>query len=528
MHGFGSVWFKTLALDMICTNPKQTEFVDFYLPFNGRLKASNRWVQRAAMVPWDEVEACYAQSFAGTGQGAPAKSGRIAYGALLIKEQLGITDEETVEQITENPYLQYFLGLCELLEKPLFDPSMRVHFRSRFSAEHHQRINARIIAAATESDASDKDDPSDRDNDQGGGRSPSNAGKLLVDATCTPADIRFPTDLSLLSEAREKTEAVIDQFHAWISGQSAEPAKKPRTYRRNARKQYLAVAKQKKPGAKKIRKAIGQQLNYLRRNLRHIARMSEAHSGLLGRLTRYDYKCLLVIHTLYDQQRQMHSQRVHSVADRIVSISQPHVRPIVRGKAGKRVEFGAKLSISHQSEGYVSVDTLSWDAYNESADLPMQIETYKERFGYYPSSVHADTIYRTRANRSYCKDRGIRLSGKPLGRPRKATAENAEELKAQKRLERQDELDRIPVEGKFGNSKRKGTLGRIMAKLAHTSESVIHVGIIVLNLDKWLAELLLCLLARLRSIVYVAGSMLEHDTVGSTLSVGYARGSLAA
>ena len=503
---------------MIRTNPKQTEFVDFYLPFNGRLKASNRWVQRAAMVPWDEVEACYAESFAGTGQGAPAKSGRIAYGALLIKEQLGITDEETVEQITENPYLQYFLGLRELLEKPLFDPSMMVHFRSRFSAEHHQRINSKIIAAATASEggASDKDDPSDGDENQGGdGGSPSHAGKLLVDATCTPADIRFPTDLSLLNQAREKTEAVIDQFHGWISGQTQNPVKKPRTYRRNARKQYLSVAKQKKPGAKKIRKAIGQQLNYLRRNLGHIAQMVDAHPGMLARLTRYDYKCLLVIHTLYEQQRQMHSQRVHSVADRIVSISQPHVRPIVRGKAGKRVEFGAKLSISHQSEGYVSVDTLSWDAYNESADLPTQIETYKERFGYYPSSVHADGIYRTRENRKYCKKRGIRLSGKPLGRPKKATAENAEELKAQKRLERQDELDRIPVEGKFGNCKRKGTLGRIMAKLASTSESVIHVGIIVLNLDKWLAELLLRLLQQLQWRLCVVPGRPKRDATNS-------------
>ena len=203
------------------------------------------------------------------------------------------------------------------------------------------------------------------------------------------------------------------------------------------------------------------------------------------------------------------------------------MRPIVRGKAGKRVEFGAKLSISHQSEGYVSVDTLSWDAYNESADLPTQIETYKERFGYYPASVHADTIYRTRENRNYCKDRGIRLSGKPLGRPKKATAENAEELKAQKRLERQDELDRIPVEGKFGNGKRKGTLGRIMAKLAHTSESVIHVGIIVLNLDKWLAELLLRLLALLGATICVASSTFERVAVGSTSPSGFIRGSLA-
>ena len=152
-------------------------------------------------------------------------------------------------------------------------------------------------------------------------------------------------------------------------------------------------------------------------------------------------------------------------------------------------------TMSHQSDDYVSLDTLSWDAYNESADLPAQIETYKKRFGYYPASVHADTIIRTRENRKYCQDRSIRMSGKPLGRPRKATAENEDELKLEKLRQRQEELDRIPVEGKFGNGKRKGTLDRIMAKLTHTSESVIHVGIIVLNLDKWLVEGLLRLLS---------------------------------
>ena len=132
-----------------------------------------------------------------------------------------------------------------------------------------------------------------------------------------------------------------------------------------------------------------------------------------------------------------------------------------------------------------------WDAYNEGADLPRQIETYKKRFGYYPASVHADSLYRTRENRRYCKNLGIRLSGKPLGRPKKRTAENASELKVQRQLEYQDEIDRIAVEGKFGNCKRKGTLGRVMAKLDHTSESVIHVAIAALNLNKWLAELLL-------------------------------------
>lgn len=458
---------------------KQTEFADFYLPFGGKLLASNRWVKLAAMIPWGEVEECYRKSFAGTGMGAPAKSARIAFGALIIKERLGVTDEETVEQIAENPCLQYFLGLHEYRQEALFDPSMMVHFRSRFGPEDYQRINGEIIRAAT---GQKEDKAAEEKPDQ---EPPANEGKLLVDATCTPADITYPTDLKLLNEAREKTENCIDKLHAPFAGEK----RKPRTYREKARRQYLAVAKQKKPGARKIRKAIGRQLRYLQRNLGHLDRQLKEPDAP-ARLSPYEQRCLETIRLLHTQQRTMYEARVHSIPDRIVSISQPHVRPIVRGKAGKKVEFGAKISISHLKEGYVVLDRLSWDAYNESADLTGQIESYRERCGHYPASVHADAIYRTRANRQYCSEKGIRLSGKPLGRPRKETGENQEELKAQRKQRRQDEKDRIPVEGKFGNLKRKGTLERIMAKLAHTSESVIHVGLIVLNLDQWLRAVL--------------------------------------
>ena len=472
---------------MIKTDPNQTEFVDFYLPFGGKLQTSNRWVKLAAKMPWQEVERCYAKSFAGTGMGAPAKSGRIAYGALVIKEQLGISDEETVEQITENPYLQYFLGLHEFRQTALFNPSMMVYFRSRFSQEHHRRINEKIIQPASrERESQDKQDE----------EPPENSGKLLVDATCTPADISYPTDLSLLNEAREKTEHIVDCFHQQLVEKTGQSRKKPRTYRRKARKDYLEVAKQKSPTKKKLRKAIGKQLRSLKRNLGHIRAMVDNNEGLLTALTHYEYKCLLVIHTLYEQQLRMYDDHSHTIEDRIVSISQPHVRPIVRGKAGSKVEFGAKISVSHQKDGYVSLDRLSWDAYNESGDLINQIESYQARFGYYPASVHVDRIYRTRENRSYCKAKGIRLSGKPLGRPRKATAENQTELRALRVRWHEDELARIPIEGKFGNSKRRGTLARIMAKLAHTSESVIHVGLVVLNLQTWLRKTLICLCSK--------------------------------
>lgn len=462
-------------------DPDQTDFLDFYTPFGGKLSADNRWAHLASQTPWEIIEDCYAESLAGTGMGCPALSGRVAYGALIIKERLGITDEETVEQIKENPYLQYYLGLHEYREDKLFDPSMMVHFRSRFSEEHHRRINDAVIAKAMEAAA-----PRDESGDDGGNEKqdpPANAGKLLVDATCAPADITYPTDLKLLGDAREKTEDIIDTLHAPFAGER----KKPRTYRNKARKQYLAIAKKKKPGAKKIRKALGQQLRFIKRNLAHIDAMLGVGASL-GWLSGYQLKCLHVIHELYRQQETMHRERSRSVPDRIVSISQPHVRPIVRGKAGKSVEFGAKVSISHLPGGMVSLDRLSWDSYNECGDLTGQIEEYRERYGFYPESVHADAIYRTRDNRRYCKENGIRLSGRGPGRPRKRTPENMAAIKAQKAQERQDEIDRIPVEGKFGNVKRKGTLDRVMAKLSATSKTVVHVGFVVLNLDTLLRK----------------------------------------
>jgi hypothetical protein len=300
-----------------------------------------------------------------------------------------------------------------------------------------------------------------------------------VDATCTPADIAYPTDLSLLHEAREKSEEIIDAMHEPLIG----TRKKARTYRQKARKAYLALVKQKKPGTKKIRKAIGQQLRYLKRNLGYIERMAE--EGLLVYLDKRLYRLLLVIQELYRQQVWMYENNQHSIPDRIVSLYQPHVRPIVRGKAKSAVEFGAKVSIS-LVDGFSFVEKIGWDAYTESCDLIGQIERYHERFGFYPESVHVDKIYRTQENRRFCKKHGIRLSGPPLGRP----PEGTELLKEQKKQQRQDELDRIAVEDKFGQGKRRFSLARIMTKLAQTSEVSILISFLVMNLEKILMEIL--------------------------------------
>jgi len=127
--------------------------------------------------------------------------------------------------------------------------------------------------------------------------------------------------------------------------------------------------------------------------------------------------------------------------------------------------------------------------------------------------VHADTIYRTRENRSYCQQHGVRLSGPPLGRPPKETEQNQALLKERKRQTHQDELDRIPVEGKFGNAKRKGTLNRVMAKLAHTSVSVINVSLIVLNLDTSLRRIFWGLYGSLQALVLELAVLLSSAEI---------------
>lgn len=114
----------------------------------------------------------------------------------------------------------------------------------------------------------------------------------------------------------------------------------------------------------------------------------------------------------------MFEQNVRRCADRIISIYQPHLRPIVRGKAKATVEFGAKIGASIVS-GYTYVDHVSWDAYNESSDLGMQLELYKRRFGMLPKEIQADKLYLGKENRKHIKSCYVNCYNRPLGRPPK-------------------------------------------------------------------------------------------------------------
>ena len=320
----------------------QQRLAQFHLSFGGKLKRTNRWITLSEIIPWEDFEKEYSLNFSKT-RGAPSLSFRIALGSLIIKERLNLSDVETVEQIEENPYMQYFLG---------FE--------------------------------------------------------------------------GFISECR--------------------------------------------------RKLIKKQLNYLKRNASTIESM-----GNLTILSKKEYKQFLVIKEVYRQQSELYNENKRSIKDRIVNAAQPYIRPIVRGKAGKPIEFGAKISAALVN-GFVYLDRFSFDSYNESTDLKLHMKKYKKRFGVLPSKILADQIYRTRYNRKFCKKLGIELSGKPLGRPPKNGFSKNEKMRWQN-----NEKERSLIEGKFGQLKRRFSLGRIMAKLANTTNTIAEIAFLVVNLEKILA-----------------------------------------
>ena len=450
---------------MYRTEDKNQMRIAFTMPFYGELDPDNRWVVLANEIPWDAYEMKYAEQFS-EDAGAPAKAFRMALGALIIQKKFRLTDRETVDMIRENPYLQYFIGLASYDRKNPFDPSLMVYFRKRISSDLIIQINNDIFFKP--------DKPKEET---------ANQGTLILDATCAPQDIRFPQDASLLNEAREKLEAIIDAVYLFLIQVGLADINKPRTYRVNAHKEYLNYTKGRGGSRKKIRRIVKKLLQYAERDIRHIDKLE----SLLGKyslediLSKKQLADLKVIRELTVQQREMIDENKNRVDNRIVSISQPYVRPIVRKKATAETEFGAKIQVA-VINGYTCLDKISWDNFNEGIYLEDAVNKYKERFGYYPEAVLADNIYKTKANRIFCKKNGIRFLGnktykEPVLKDKKAKKAYVRDLKA-----------RQAVEGKIGNGKRKYSLGLIMTKLKNTSETSISLELMMLNIDKLLKQ----------------------------------------
>lgn len=437
---------------------------DFDFPF-GKLDPENEWVKLAALVPWGVAEVEYAKQFVNNGH--PAHSVRIALGALIIKQKLKCSDDWVVRHVSENPYLQFFIGLKSYTNKCPFGASTMVEFRKRFPPQSMANI---LAASVPKNNAQEPDHPVGGSDDNTS--EPKNSGTILMDATCCPADVAFPQDFKLLNDAREHLEHIVDELCA------IGKLKRPRMKRKCARRDFLNLSKSKKRSAKKIRGGIRRQLQYIHRDLGFITDILQT-TGM--KLTKKQTELFETITTLYDQQLYMYTNRTHSVKDRIVSLSQPWIRPIVRGKAHANTEFGAKLHLS-MVDGYAKIERLSFDPFNETSDFFAALEGYRREHGFYPARVLADKIYRNRQTLSWCKERNIQMTGPALGRPPKDHGVRNENRKQ----EYQDICDRNIIEGEFGVGKRSYGLNRIMAHLPETSFCVIGIALLCMNLAKTL------------------------------------------
>jgi IS5 family transposase len=471
------------------TPSSQLSLEGFTTPFSQQLSASNRWVVLARKIPWDKVAVVYYRKMRAD-FGPPMLDARMVIGTVIIKHLLCIDDREVVQQISENMYLQYFVGLSGFQAEPPFDASLLVTIRKRLGAEVMAELNELILREAgvlndpaskvTEKNNNKGDDQknrapkgvaaSDRSGNTESASPAKRSGTLLIDATVAEQQIAYPTDLNLLNDSREHLERMI------LKGCAVMGMVAPRMYSEIARKRYLSVAKCKRKGRTLIRRGIRQQLQYVKRDLSYIDRFVEQSELFRLSLDKRDWKLLAVIHELYRQQRWMYQHQEHSIADRIVNLYQPHVRPMPRGKDRVSTEFGSKQLVILK-DGYTHVCKLDWDNFNDGTYLEQALEKYQDLYGCYPERVLGDRLFGNRENRRLMKEKNIRFVGKSLGRP--SASQKEEERSLHKEM-----TARNAIEGKFGQGKNAYGLGKIRARSKATAESWIMTIYLVMNLVK--------------------------------------------
>ena len=483
---------KQLTLDMF-----RSSFED--------LDKHNRWVVLGDMLPWAELEKVYNSKLHNDERGAGNKPARMVIGAMIIKHKLNLSDEETIQIIRENPYMQYMCGLSELTDRPIFDPSLFVTVRKRISEEEINEMTTKLLKEEQRRKAEAEKNKKKGQDQNTPGSAASKTGKaedkfvkeftdsegrqhkgvLKIDATCANAEVRYPVDVDIIRDGCIVVNRYIKKICKILS------IKAPATSYKDARRVYLYLVKMKKKGGKLVKDTKAFMLNCLNKDLRCIVDIFVDHKGSKGLLAPHEQNILNATFDMFRQQCEMLENNTHTCAKRIVSIFQPFIRPIVRGKAKAKVEFGAKIGASI-CEGYTFIDHHSWEAYNEGIDMKLQIDLYEKRFGYLPATLLADKIYMNTANRKVLKDLEIKTYSKPLGRPPKEDRPPEYYQDMAKAIG-----DRNEIECSFGTGKRIYRADNIRAKLPDTARCWTGMCFFVKNVMKFLRELCLAIFKKL-------------------------------
>ena len=473
------------------------------------LDKRNRWVWLGDHLPWDVYGERYGLKLNNQKAGAGAKPARMVIAAMLIKHITRLSDVDTIEMIRENPYMQYFCGLGEFTDQPIFDPSLFVDLRKRISQDDINEMTKVLllreqevkeeVRKRKEKEAEDRGEepPAAPEVDEDAAAfTDSNdrlhKGVLKIDATCADAEVRYPVDVDIINDGCR----VMDRFIRRICKMAG--IKTPRTSCFKAREAYKYLVKMKKKGGRLVRDTIEVMLSCLHKDILTLMDITAGEfRNRLQYLRKDQQRVLDATMKMYFQQEQMHQSKEHRCDDRIISIFQPHLRPIVRGKASAKTEFGGKIGMS-VVEGYDFIDHHSWDAYHEGSDMQLHIDKYKERFGCLPATILADKIYMNKDNRAILKDLEIKSYSKPLGRPPKDPPSPERQAAMARAVGKRNE-----IECSFGTGKRVYQANDIRAKLPETAECWTGMCYFAKNVMKFFRELCHDFIELLRFITMV-------------------------
>lgn len=286
----------------------------------------------------------------------------------------------------------------------------------------------------------------------------------FCDATVYESYIGYPTDAKLLWKC-------CCDVHQMIQDKRRELKLRPsRTNHKKRKIQYLSFAKRRKKSRRQSKSICKLLLKYLARLTGQLDGLLESNKAALGGSR---VKRLAAITKVKGQQWQLHFGKQATVPHRIVSLHKPYVRPIVRGKEVKPVEFGVKVNML-LVDGISFIEHLSYEGFNEGTRLQSTVHLQKRYFGAC-HQIGADAIYATNANRRYCTKNKIATSFAPKG--------NEGKLKGQKSQMRSI-LARVrgtEMEGSFGNEKNHYQLNKIKAKTEGNEKVWLFFGLLACN-----------------------------------------------
>ena len=366
---------------------------------------------------------------------------------MFLKAYTGLSDDGLIELLNGSIHMQMFCGVLIDPANPIKDGKIVSAIRNRLARLLDIDSLQDILYAKWKDSLKDKD-------------------LCLTDATCYESYLRFPTDIKLLWEC-------CHWLHKLLVSECKHLSERvPRSKYNDVDKARLAYAKQRKHTASSTRKLRRRLLKLLSKLLSQWYRLCKLYSPCIS-LSAEQEKRLSAIRAVFRQQSALFSGK--EVRHRIVSIDRPYLRPIVRGKENKRVEFGAKVN-NIQIDGISFIEHHSFEAFNEGVRLKQCIEYQESLTGVKVKRVGADSIYANNANRTMCTEKGITTCFVRKGPKPK---EESECLRTARKII--GNLRATVMEGSFGNQKQHYAVGRIKARNMFSETLLLFFGIHTAN-----------------------------------------------